>query len=84
MGCASANRRGGGNQDDYDAYQVPGDGSAPARLLLHHTFGLWEAETSRDGQWLVVRSDEAEGKSSIRGRRLQDVERLRRSTVIFG
>jgi len=67
----SSNRRGGGNQDDYDIYQQPVDGSAPARLLLHHTFGLWEAETSRDGQWLVVRSDEAEGKSSLRGRRLQ-------------
>jgi serine/threonine-protein kinase len=66
-----SNRRGGGNQDDYDAYQVPVDGSAPARLLLHHSFGLWEAETSRDGQWLVVRSDEERGKSSIRGRRLQ-------------
>lgn len=66
-----SNRRGGGSQDDYDAYQGPVDGSAPARLLLHHTFGLWEAETSRDGQWLVVRSDEAEGKSSLRGRRLQ-------------
>jgi serine/threonine-protein kinase len=67
----SSNRRGGGNQDDYDIYQQPVDGSAPAQLLLHHSFGLWEAETSRDGQWLVVRSDEADGKSSLRGRRLQ-------------
>jgi serine/threonine-protein kinase len=66
-----SNRRGGGGQDDYDAYQMPVDGNAPARLLLHHAFGLWEAETSRDGHWLVVRSDEAEGTSSIRGRRLQ-------------
>ena len=66
-----SNRGGGGNQDDYDAYQMPVDGSAPARLLLHHRFGLWETEVSRDGQWLVVRSDEADGKSSIRGRRLR-------------
>jgi Tol biopolymer transport system component len=66
-----SNRRGGGSQDSYDAYQMPVDGSAPARLLLHHTFGLWEAETSRDGRWLVIRSDEASGRSSIRGRRLQ-------------
>ena len=52
-------------------YQVPVDGSAPSRLLLHHRFGLWETEVSRDGQWLVVRSDEADGRSSIRGRRLR-------------
>ena len=42
-----SNRRGGGNQDDYDAYQMPVGGNAPARLLLHHSFGLWEAETSK-------------------------------------
>jgi serine/threonine-protein kinase len=65
-----SNLRGGGGQDDYDIYQMPVDGSAPASLLLHHTFGLWEAELSRDGQWLVTRSDE-EGASNIRGRRLR-------------
>ena len=33
--------------------------AAPRRsCLLRHTYGLWEAELSRDGQWLVVRSDE--------------------------
>jgi len=41
-----------------------------AELLLHHSFGLWEAEVSRDGQWLVVRSDEARGDANIRARRL--------------
>ena len=66
-----SNRRGGGGRDDYDAYQTPVDGSAPARLLMHYSFGLWEAELSRDGQWLVVRADEAEGKAAIRARRLQ-------------
>jgi serine/threonine-protein kinase len=65
-----SNARGGGNQDDYDIYQMPVDGSAPAGLLLHHSFGLWEAEFSRDGQWLVVRSDEAGSIGRIRGRRL--------------
>ncbi len=62
---------GRGGEDDNRIYQMPADGSGPARLLLHHTFGLWEAEISRDGQWLVVRSDEAGGKSNLRGRRLQ-------------
>jgi serine/threonine-protein kinase len=66
-----SNMRGRGNQDDYDIYQMPVDGSGPPALLLHHSFGLWEAEFSRDGQWLVVRSDEAGSISHIRARRLR-------------
>jgi serine/threonine-protein kinase len=62
--------RGRGNQDAYDIYRMPVDGSAPATLLLHHSFGLWEAELSHDGQWLVVRSDEEGSMSRIRARRL--------------
>ena len=65
-----SNKRGGGSQDAYDAYRVPVDGSAPPELLLRHTFGLWEAELSRDGQWLIVRADEAVGSSNIYGRHL--------------
>jgi len=65
-----SNKRGGGSQDAYDAFRMPVDGSAPPELLLRHTFGLWEAELSRDGQWLVVRADEAVGSSNIYGRRL--------------
>jgi len=64
-----SNLKGGGGQEDYDIYQMPVDGSAPASLLQHYTFGLWEAEFSRDGQWLVMRSDE-HGSSNIRGHRL--------------
>jgi WD40 repeat protein len=66
----SSNRRGGGTLDDYDLYRMPVDGSAPAELLVHHTFGVWEGEISPDGQWLVFRSDEEGGESRIRGRRL--------------
>ena len=65
-----SNKRGGGSQDAYDAFRMPVDGSAQPELLLRHTFGLWEAELSRDGQWLVVRADEAVGSSNIYGRRL--------------
>ena len=39
-------------------YQAPADGSAQPQLLLRHHFGPWEAELSRDGQWLVMRADE--------------------------
>jgi len=66
----SSNRRGGGTQDDYDLYRMPVNGSAPAELLLRHTFGVWEGEISPEGRWLVVRSDEVGGQSHIRGRRL--------------
>jgi serine/threonine-protein kinase len=59
-----------GGADDYDVYRVPVDGSAPPTLLLHHRFGLWEAELSRDGHWLIVRSDEEGSVGHIRARRL--------------
>jgi serine/threonine-protein kinase len=58
-------------QDSYDILRMPVDGSTPPELVLRHTYGLWEAELSRDGQWLVVRSDEDGNVSRIRGRRLQ-------------
>ncbi|HEU5154592.1 MAG TPA: hypothetical protein VFU03_07670, partial [Gemmatimonadales bacterium] len=58
------------DQNAYDVYRMPIDGSAPAQLLLHHTYGLWEVELSRDQQWLVIRSDEKGGDANIRARRL--------------
>jgi eukaryotic-like serine/threonine-protein kinase len=61
----------GGTQDDIDLYRMPVDGSGPAKLLQRHTYGLWEAELSRDGEWLVMRSDEAGGQVNIRARRLR-------------
>ena len=67
----ASNLRGGSSQDDFDLYLAPVDGSAPARLLQRHPFGLWEAELSRDGEWLVLRSDEAGGDANIRARRLR-------------
>jgi serine/threonine-protein kinase len=65
-----SNTRGGADQDAYDVYRMRVDGSAPAELLLRHTYGLWEAELSRDGQWLVVRSDEPGTSSNIYARHL--------------
>jgi Tol biopolymer transport system component len=56
----ASNQRGTEGQGDFDVYRMRVDGSAPAELLLDHVFGLWEAEVTRDGQWLTVRSDEAE------------------------
>ena len=66
----SSNRRGGESKDDYDLFRMPVDGSAPAEVLLDHTFGVWEGEISPDGAWLVMRSDEEDNESNIRARRL--------------
>jgi serine/threonine-protein kinase len=67
----SSNRRGGVSGDAFDLYELAADGSAPARLLLHHTYGVWEGEVSADGRWLVMRSDEQGNIGHIRGRRLE-------------
>jgi serine/threonine-protein kinase len=66
----ASNRRGGSGQNAYDLFHIPVDGSAPPALLLHHRFGLWEGEFSRDGEWLVFRSDEEGANSNIYARRL--------------
>ena len=66
----SSNRRGVGGQNGYDLFQMPVDGSAPPELLQRHGFGIWEGEFSRDGQWLVIRTDEGGGDANIRARRL--------------
>jgi serine/threonine-protein kinase len=66
----ASNRRGGSSEDDFDLYLVPVDASARSQLLQHHSSGLWESEISRDGAWLVMRSDEPEGSANIYARRL--------------
>jgi serine/threonine-protein kinase len=65
------NPRSSGDRDATDIYQMPIDGSTPPTLLHQHTYGLWEAELSRDGEWLVFRSDEADARTTIRARRLR-------------
>ena len=62
-----------GNPDDPNdvvVYQVTTDGSASPVLLQKYKFGIWEAEVSRDGQWLVMRLDEEAANSNLRYRRL--------------
>jgi len=60
----------GSSMDELDVYRMSVDGSAPPERVVHHAFGLWEAEVSRDGQWLLFRSDEVGGIGHIYGRRL--------------
>jgi len=61
---------GANSMDELDIYRMRVDGSAPPEHLLHHTFGLWEAELSQDGEWLLVRSDEIGAIGHIYARRL--------------
>ncbi|MEZ4413157.1 MAG: protein kinase [Gemmatimonadales bacterium] len=58
------------SMDELDVYRLRVDGSAPPERLVHHTYGLWEAEVSRDGQWVLFRADEIGGVGHIYGRRL--------------
>jgi len=66
----AGNEASGASMDALDVYRLRVDGSAPPERVQHHTFGLWEAEVSRDGQWLLFRSDEAGGIGHMYGRRL--------------
>jgi eukaryotic-like serine/threonine-protein kinase len=59
-----------GTADQVNLYMLPVDGSTPPAVLLDHTHAVWEGEISRDGRWLVIRSDE-QGIPQIRGRRLE-------------
>ncbi len=53
-----------------EVYQSPTDGSSPPRLLVHIRTNIWEAEFSRDGQWLVVRADNQASFGDVHARRL--------------
>jgi len=66
----SSNRGGGAGDYHYDLYRVPLSQNAPAELLVRFPFSVWEGETSRDGGWVVFRSDDEDGFSHIRARRL--------------
>jgi Tol biopolymer transport system component len=58
-----------GTDRDVDLHTLLVDGSKPPALLLDYSWGVWEGEISRDGRWLVIRTDE-QSNSHIRGRRL--------------
>jgi serine/threonine-protein kinase len=59
------------NAEDVAIYRIRADGSTGAELLHRQKYGVWEGELSRDGEWLVVRSDEHEGNSNVYARRLR-------------
>ncbi len=56
--------------NDVAVYQVATDGSARPVMLQKYEWGIWEAEVSRDGQWLVMRVDEEGSDGNFYFRRL--------------
>jgi serine/threonine-protein kinase len=56
--------------DAESVFRVQADGSGKAEEILHHRYGVWETEVSRDGRWLVIRSDEENGDGNVYARRL--------------
>jgi len=55
---------------DVRIYRARVDGGGSVEQVLKHRYGLWESEVSRDGRWLVVRSDEENGDGHFYARRL--------------
>jgi serine/threonine-protein kinase len=62
---------------DVTVNRVPADGSAKASLLQRDEVGLWEAELSRDGQWMLMRKDVAGSRNILQARRLTGDTALR-------
>jgi serine/threonine-protein kinase len=64
---------GAGGEEEATAYLVRVEGGGRPELLQRHEYGVWEAELSRNGEWLLIRSDDGtEGNSNARARRLRD------------
>ncbi len=64
-----SNAGGPQGRDAYDAFLVPVNGGARPTVIVDHTYGLWEVELTRDGQYLAVRADEEGSDGNIRYRR---------------
>jgi len=56
-----SNRAQTGEAMDLMLFVAPVDGSGAPRLVIDHSFSIWEGEYSPDGAWLIFRSDERVG-----------------------
>jgi Tol biopolymer transport system component len=54
-----------------DVYLSPADGGMAPRLLIDLAQGVWEVEYSRDGEWMVLRVDDAASYGVIYARQLR-------------
>jgi serine/threonine-protein kinase len=60
-----------------DVYLTPADGGSPPRLIADLDVGAWEVELSRDGEWMVVRTDQQAAFGVFHARRLHGDTALR-------
>ena len=65
------------NRYDVSVYRATADGSSSAALVQRDTVGLWEAEVSRDGGWMVMRKDVTGSRNVLLARRLTGDTTLR-------
>ena len=56
------------DENDVAVYRAPADGSTKASPLQRADLGLWEAELSRDGAWMVVRKDVSGSRNIVMAR----------------
>ena len=59
-----------GDPNDVAIRKARADLSAEPELVHRGVYGSWEAEVSRDGKWLIIRTDEDDSNSNIRYRAL--------------
>lgn len=62
---------------DVAVYRVPADGSTKATVLQRAEVGLWEADVSRDGEWMVMRKDVTGSRNILQARRFAGDTALR-------
>jgi serine/threonine-protein kinase len=56
--------------DDNAVYRARADGSGTVERLFRPRYGVWETEISHDGRWMVIRTDEKEGRNVLYARRM--------------
>jgi eukaryotic-like serine/threonine-protein kinase len=60
----------GGDPNDVSIRKIRADLGAESELAHRGPFGIWEAETSPDGKWMIFRADEERSITNIRYRAL--------------
>ena len=57
-----------GDRNDVAIRRVRADLGAEPELVHRAVYGSWEAEVSRDGKWLIIRTEDVDGVSKLRYR----------------
>ena len=57
-----------GDANDVSIRKIRADLGAEPESIQSGEYGMWEAEVSRDGKWLIIRTDERDSDANIRYR----------------